>query len=164
MTNASSKTAMPASFHGVNHLKLPCFSIKKTHDFYTTILPFTPMPQYDHFTPDHELFAKMCQHASTKLIIETRYVPSQAEAQKGWDPITYGVSTRKDLEQWADWFDANGVKHSKIFVGIKGWVMGCEDPDGRIVRLYVDEEDHKWTDHPDQDEYWLGTIEADPNA
>ncbi len=149
MTNQPQDAAMPPTFNGVNHLKLPCYSIKKTHDFYTKILPFTPMPQYDPFTPDHKLFAKMCQHTPTKLIIETRYVPDQAAAQKGWDPITYGVGTRKHLEQWASWFDTHGVKHSKIFLGLKGWVMRCEDPDGRIVRLYVENEEHDWTDHPD---------------
>jgi catechol 2,3-dioxygenase-like lactoylglutathione lyase family enzyme len=154
--------SMPTSFNGINHLKLPVFSIQKTHDFYTKIFPFTPLPQYDHFTPDHELFAKMFQHEPSKLIVEVRYVPSQAAAQKGWDPITYGVGTRKDLEQWIDWFDLNGVKHSRILTGIKGWVVGCEDPDGRIVRLYVEDEEHEWTDHPDKDEYWLGTVEADP--
>ena len=155
---------MPTSFTGVNHLKLPCFSIQKTHDFYTRIFPFTPLPQYDHFTPDHKLFAKMFRHDQTKLIIEVRYVPSQAAAQKGWDPITYGVGTRDDLQRWAAWLDANDVKHSRIFTGIKGWVLGCEDPDGRIMRLYVENEEHEWTDHPDQDDYWLGGVEADPGV
>ena len=117
MSNNASQTAMAASFHGVNHLKLPCFSINKKHDFYPKILPFTPLPQYDHFTPDHKLFAKMCEHAPTKLIIETRYVPSQAAAQKGWDPITYGVSTRKDLDRWVEWFESKSVKYSRILFG-----------------------------------------------
>jgi hypothetical protein len=40
--------------------------------------------------------------------------------------------------------------------------MGCEDPDGKTVRLYVEEEEHDWTDHSDKDEYWLGTVRADP--
>lgn len=51
------------------------------------------------------------------------------------------------------------MKRSKVFTGFKGWVMGCEDPDGKIVRLYSEEE-HGWTDHPDQDEYWLGSVKA----
>lgn len=102
-------------------------------------------------------------HPSTKTIIEARYEPSQAAAQKGWDPITWGVGTRKDLEEWGKWLDECGVKRSHVLMGIKGWLMGCEDPDGRIVRLYVEDEEHEWTDHPDRDEYWLGTIEADPN-
>jgi hypothetical protein len=65
----------------------------------------------------------------------------------------------KELGDWGRWFDSKGVKRSKVFMGIKGWVIGCEDPDGKIVRLYCDEE-HEWTDHPDRDEYWLGTVTA----
>ena len=41
-------------------------------------------------------------------------------------------------------------------------MLACEDPDGRIVRLYVEDEEHTWTDHPDQDAKWLGEIVADP--
>jgi hypothetical protein len=113
MSNSTAPPGKPRSFNGVNHLKLPCHSIPETHDFYTKIFPFTPLPQYDHFTPDHKLFAKMFSHEPTKLIVEVRYAPEQATAQKGWDPITYGVGMRRDLEEWARWFDANGVKHSK---------------------------------------------------
>jgi hypothetical protein len=155
---------MPSSFNGINHLKLPCQSINVTHDFYVNVFPFTPLPQYDHFTPNHELFAKMFTHAATKLIVEVRYCPNEAAAQKGWDPITYGVGTRKDLEDWAEWLDACEVKRSRIFTGIKGWLMACEDPDRRIVRLYVEDEEHEWTDHPDVDAYWLGAVRGDPNA
>jgi catechol-2,3-dioxygenase len=161
-TETSAKpAAKPKSFNGINHLKLPCQSLKHTMDFYTKVLPFEHMPQYDHFTPEHQLFARMAQFNG--LIIEFRHVPDHAKAQKGWDPVTWGVDTRADLEEWAAWFDANDVKRSRIFTGIKGWVMGCEDPDGKIVRLYVDKEEHEWTDHPDQDEYWLGSVHGDPD-
>ena len=41
--------------------------------------------------------------------------------------------------------------------GIKGWVMACEDPDGRIVRLYCEEEEEReWTDQSDQARKRLG--------
>jgi catechol 2,3-dioxygenase-like lactoylglutathione lyase family enzyme len=162
MVDSITKISMPASFKGVNHLKLASSNVKTTHDFYTTIFPFTPQPHYDHFTPEHRLFAKMFIHEPSKLIVEIRYEPSQAAAQKGWDPVTYGVGTRKDLEEWERWLDSKGVRRSRIFTGIKGWVMACEDPDGKIVRLYVEDEEHEWTDHPDQDEFWLGNIQADP--
>ncbi|CAM6113161.1 unnamed protein product [Calypogeia fissa] len=165
MAEPSTKPSMPQSFSGVNHLKLPAHSIRKTHDFYTRVFPFKPIPQFDHFTPDHKLFAKMISHEhSTKLLVEIRYAPAQAAAQKGWDPITWGVGTRKDLEDWAEWLDANGVRRSPILTGIKGWIMGCEDPDGRIVRLYVEGKELEWTDHPDEDEYWLGSVQADPDT
>ena len=161
MANAT-KPTMPSSFKGINHLKLPCHSLKKTYDFYTTIFPFKPLPQYNHYTPKHKLFAMMFTYEPSKLIIEVRYSPTEATAQKGWDPITWGVGTRKDLEEWGNWLDASNVKRSPVLMGIKGWVMGCEDPDGRIVRLYVEDEEHEWTDHPDKDEYWLGSVHGDP--
>jgi catechol 2,3-dioxygenase-like lactoylglutathione lyase family enzyme len=154
----------PPSLRGINHLKLPVFSLQKTYDFYTKVLPFKPLPQYNHFTPEHKLFAQMFMHESTKLIVEVRYDPVTAEKQRGWDPITWGVGNRQDLEDWTTWFKAKGVPHSKIFVGIKGWVMAAEDPDGKIVRLYVEDEEHEWTDHPDQDEYWLGKVQGDPDV
>jgi hypothetical protein len=154
----------PRSFVGIDHLKLPVHSLRRTLEFYTTIFPFVHAPHYDHFTPEHQLFAQMFIHEPTKLIVEMRYNPDQAAAQRGWDPITWGVGTRQDLEEWGRWFDAHGVPHSRIFTGVKGWVMACEDPDGRIVRLYVQDEEHEWTDHPDKDEHWLGTVVADPAA
>ncbi|KAI9737567.1 MAG: hypothetical protein M1834_009722 [Cirrosporium novae-zelandiae] len=154
--NPPSSSKMPSSFRGINHLKLPATDILKTSSFYTTIFPFTRLPHYDHFTPDHKLFAVMFAHAPTNLIVEIRHVPDQVvSAQRGWDPITWGVDTRADLEEWGTWFDANGVRRSRVLRGIKGWVLCCEDPDGRVVRVYCEEE-HEWTDFPDRDEFWLG--------
>lgn len=158
------KPSSESSFRGINHLKLPATSLRKTVAFYTQILPFKYLPHYDHFTPDHKLFAQMVMYEPKNLIVELRHEPEQAEKQKGWDPITWGCGTRKDLDEWAAWFDANGVKRSKIFTGIKGWVMGAEDPDGRIVRIYVEDEEHEWTDHPDRDAFWLGNVNADPEG
>jgi catechol 2,3-dioxygenase-like lactoylglutathione lyase family enzyme len=161
---STEKKGMPSSLNGINHLKLQCHDILKTCEFYTTIFPFTRLKQYDHFTPDHKLFAVMVTHEPSNLIIEFRHVPEQAHVQRGWDPITWGVSTRKYLEEWGAWFDANGIKRSKILTGIKGWVAGCLDPDGRVVRLYVDDEEHEWTDYPDKDEFWLGSVKPNPTS
>ncbi|KAF4439755.1 hypothetical protein F53441_12500 [Fusarium austroafricanum] len=73
----------PQSFNGINHLKLPCNDILKTEKFYETIFPITRILKYNHYTPDHKLFAIMLQHEPTKLIIELRHVPGQAVVQKG---------------------------------------------------------------------------------
>lgn len=32
----------------------------------------------------------------------------------------------KDLKAWGAWLDVCSVKRSRIFTGIKGWVMGCD--------------------------------------
>ncbi|KAJ3013386.1 hypothetical protein HKX48_005796 [Thoreauomyces humboldtii] len=149
---------------GLNHIKLATSSITKSHDFYTRILPFTPLPQFDHVTPEGGLFAKMVQHQPSRILLELRYHPEQAAAQIGWDPVTWGVSTRKDLESWADRLKEEGVSHSKVLMGLRSWVLVCEDPDGRKIRFYVEDEVHEWTDRPDEDEHWLGKVLADPQV
>ena len=157
-TSISAKPARP-SINGVNHIKLPSANLLKTLHFYTTVLPMEHIQAYNHYTPQHKLFAVLVQHPSTKLLIELRNAPEQAVTQKGLDPVTWGVSMKKDLDDWANWLDHCGIKRSKVLTAIKGWVLCCEDPDARQVRLYCDEE-HEWTDHPDVDEYWLGTPEG----
>ena len=71
---------------------------------------------------------------------------------------------REDLDEWGAWFDAKQVKRSRVFIGMQSWILAVEDPDGRIVRLYVEDEAHEWVDLPDCDAFWLGRMEADPNA
>ena len=113
------------------------------------------IPSLNHYTPEHKLYAVLFQHPATKTIIELRHDPTQAGVQKGWDPITWGVPSKQNLDEWAGWLDHCGVKRSRVLMGIKGWVLCCEDPDGRMVRMYCEEE-HEWTDNPDQDDEWLG--------
>lgn len=69
------KLSMPSSFNGINHLKLPCYDILKTCEFYTTVFPFKRIKKYDHFTPDHELFAVMVAYEPDNLIFEFCHVP-----------------------------------------------------------------------------------------
>jgi hypothetical protein len=76
-------------------------------------------------------------------MLKIRHNPEQTEIQKGWDPVTWSIGSRKDLEKWGAWFDEKEFRHSTVLTGMKGWVMAAEDPDGKIVRLYTMEE-HEW--------------------
>lgn len=127
----------------------------KAYDFYTTVLGFAKMPQFDHKTASGELFAVICQHEPSKQLVEIRKNPEQAIKQKHWDPITWSVETRDDLDRWISWFDQHNVKHSEIFVAMKSWLLVAEDPDGRFVK-FMTKETHEWTTDFSKDDYWLG--------
>lgn len=154
----------PPSIKGLNHLKLPTNSLRASVEFYTQILPFTLLPEYNHYTASHQIYAQILSHKPSNTLLELRYAPLQAATQKGWDPVTWGVGTKEDLERWASWCDAKGIKRSRVLMGVKSWVLGLQDPDGRIVRLFVEDEEHAWTDHPDEDSEWLGLVVADPEG
>lgn len=147
--DASSRPAKPKPLLGINHIKLPAYDLRKTYDFYTAIFSMQTIPQYDHYDKNGTLFAQMFRHSSTGTIVEIRQNRTQALAQKGWDPITWSVKGVADLDDWGKYLDTLGVKHSKVLKGVKGWTMGVEDPDGKIVRLYTEDE-HEWTNHPDE--------------
>lgn len=86
--------------------------------------------------------------------MEIRHNEAWADKTFEVDPITWRVDRYSDLEDWQEWFTEKDVKHSRIFTGMKGWVLAAEDPDGRIVRLHTSEE-HEWTRHTDHDAHWL---------
>ena len=144
-------------YWGINHLKLAAADIIKTRDFYCNIMGTEYLPHYDHHNKNGELFAVKLHlsHKDDNIIVELRRNEEQAKAQEHWDPITLGVRTKDDLETWKQWFEQNGVECSKVFSGLKGWVLCALDPDRKIVRIYCDEE-HEWNPKlMDTDEFWL---------
>jgi catechol-2,3-dioxygenase len=154
----------PETAFTLHHLKLASASLQETYDFYTQVLPFTAMPSLNHYTPSGTLYGAIFAlpqptpssdpKNTPQLLVEIRQHAAQATAQRGWDPITWGVPRRADLEAWRAWFEDRGVKHSRILKGVLGWVLGVEDPDGRIVKLYTTEEAHEWTADVDDGEIY----------
>ncbi|KAH8156882.1 hypothetical protein CIB48_g11362 [Xylaria polymorpha] len=147
-----SKPTRPLTIH---HLKLPTADLVKTYEFYTKFLPFRVIPSLNHYTASGKLYGAIFSNGAD-LLVEIREGARQAIAQKGFDPITWGVPTRNYLKEWAAWLASQGVNHSRILMGVKGWVLCFEDPDTRVVRLYTTEEEHEWC-RPDKDDYWLKT-------
>ncbi|KAI0811667.1 Glyoxalase/Bleomycin resistance protein/Dihydroxybiphenyl dioxygenase [Xylaria sp. FL0064] len=147
-----SKPSRPLMIH---HLKIPASDLTKTYGFYTKILPFQAIPSLNHYTTSGELYGAIFSNGAD-LFVEIRQDAQQAAVQRGFDPITWGVPTRKDLKEWAAWLSSQGVNHSRILTGVKGWVLCFEDPDGKFIRLYTTEEEHEWCE-PDKDDYWLKT-------
>jgi catechol 2,3-dioxygenase-like lactoylglutathione lyase family enzyme len=155
MSSTSSPQTQPPPILGIDHLKLPTNSLPAKLAFYTSILPFTHLTQFDHRHADsNELFAVILQHPQTELLLELRLHPAQAAAQKGWDAITWSVETRADLETWRAWLVAHDVECSRVLKGFKGWVLVAEDPDRAMVRWYC-KETHEWDSNVDSGELYV---------
>ncbi|KAI8944578.1 Glyoxalase/Bleomycin resistance protein/Dihydroxybiphenyl dioxygenase [Xylaria longipes] len=149
-----SKLTKPLTLH---HLKIPAADLVKTYDFYTAVLPFQALPSFNHYTASGRLYGAIFSNGAD-VLVEVREDAEQAAAQKGFDPITWGVPTRQDLADWMAYLESQGVHHSRIFLGVQGWLICFEDPDLKIVRIYTTEETHEWS-QPDKDDYWLKTPE-----
>lgn len=149
-------TGTTRSFLGIHHLKLPANNLDKTLAFYTTHLPFTHLPALDHTDASTgAVYAKILTHAPSHTTIEIRDHPEQAAKERRWDPVTWAVEGRADLEEWRAYFASVGVLCSRVLTGAKGWLLCVEDPDGRRVRFYTREEHEMMTSGVDHDAYWL---------
>ncbi|KAJ7629211.1 Glyoxalase/Bleomycin resistance protein/Dihydroxybiphenyl dioxygenase [Mycena polygramma] len=154
-SSESSPPTHPPPILGIDHLKLPTSALDAKLEFYTSVLPFTHLTQFDHRHADSgALFAVILQHPQTALLVELRLHPAQAAAQRGWDAITWSVETHADLESWRAWLVERGVECSRVLKGFKGWMLVAEDPDGAMVRWYC-KETHEWDTNVDVDEKWL---------
>ncbi|OQO09836.1 hypothetical protein B0A48_04188 [Cryoendolithus antarcticus] len=139
---------------GLDHIKLASSNIVTTSAFYVDILGFTRIPEFDHRTPSGDLFAVICKHPSIPTMLEIRLNAEQATRHQTWDPVTWSVETRADLEKWATWLALKDVKCSKVLTALRSWVLVAEDPDGRFVR-FMTKETHEWTTETSKDAYWL---------
>nr|OQO12556.1 hypothetical protein B0A51_17321 [Rachicladosporium sp. CCFEE 5018] len=144
----------PPPLAGLDHIKLASSDIAATSAFYVDILGFTRIPEFDHLTLSGDPFAVICKHASVPTMLEIRLNPEQATRHQTWDPVTWSVESRADLEKWAAWFAAKSVKCSEVLTALRSWVLVAEDTDGRFVRLMT-KETHEWTTETSKDAYWL---------
>ncbi len=151
---ADSAVKPPPPLLGVHHLKLAAHDIQMTCAFYTDVFSFTPLPQLDHRDRQGKLYGTVLQlpGEGKRLMVEVRHHPAHAAAQAGWDPVTWRVAKRADLDEWATALDARQIEHSRVLKGALGWVLAVRDPDGRFVRLYTDET-HEWTADIDEGEW-----------
>jgi catechol 2,3-dioxygenase-like lactoylglutathione lyase family enzyme len=147
--------AAPPPTAGIHHLKFACVDLPASLAWYTRVLGFARDAARDHTTADGRLFSAIGRVPGWPAPLELRQHAPHAHASAGQDPLTLAVATRADLDAWAAWLDAHGVRRSRVLEGFAGWVLVAADPDGRRLRWYT-LETHAWTAAPDEDEEWLG--------
>ncbi|KAJ7733023.1 Glyoxalase/Bleomycin resistance protein/Dihydroxybiphenyl dioxygenase [Mycena metata] len=155
ITNSSTHAQPPPVILGIDHIKIPTSSIPEKLAFYTDILSFAHLKEFDHRHDDtQELFGVILRQPQSGLLLELRLQPAHAAAQRGWDAVTWSVETRADLETWRRWLESHGIECSAVLKGFKGWCLVAEDPDGAMVRWYC-KETHPWDENVDKDDKWL---------
>lgn len=145
---------MPA-ISGLHHIKLPCSSLSRSLEFYTSILGAVHIPAYDHHTPSGEIYAHILrlsptaphpaehkiQPTAAPILFELRLAPESAKVfgEKHVDILTLAAPSEVAIDEWVKWFESKGVENSGKLRGLIGHLVVCEDPDGVRVRIYSTE-------------------------
>lgn len=128
--------AMPR-LQGIHHLKIPVSDLGISLDFYERAFGARRIPEADHRRGDGSLFAYILVVPGLGTKLELRLHPQRAKTHAGFDPITIAVEDRAVLDQWIDYLDEVGVRHSPVITSIQAWIVVIEDPDGNRLRLYT---------------------------
>jgi catechol 2,3-dioxygenase-like lactoylglutathione lyase family enzyme len=139
---------------GIHHLKFPVVDLACALDFYQRVFAAERIAAYDHIDATGRLFAYILTVPGLGTLLELRMNPAVAARHHKFDPVTLLVADREVLKQWLQHLATVGAAHSDILVGVQGWLVVIEDPDGRRLRLYT-RETHGPEEPVSWDSHWL---------
>lgn len=139
---------------GVHHLKFPVTNLERSLAFYERALGGSRKAAWDHHHKDGTRYAMILEVPGLGAYLELRLDPTQAGAQRGFDPLTIAVQDRAALAAWSRHLDDAGIEHSPVLAAIQAWLVVFVDPDGRRLRLYT-LETHGPELPPDEDSPWI---------
>src|SRR5205809_6424464 len=121
---------------GVHHVKIPVTDLARSLRWYRQVFGLRPTIE---FPEAHGVVRGFSGEIPGLLptMVSFRVNPAAAEGCRGFDPVSFAVQGRDDLERWVEHLDGVGVKHSPIVEASIGWLLIFDDPDGLTLHLYT---------------------------
>jgi catechol 2,3-dioxygenase-like lactoylglutathione lyase family enzyme len=143
---------------GIHHLKLPTKSMADSLHFYTTLLPFTVIPEYTHRDTSGKIYAEVLRLdlPSGPLYVELREMAAAEFPLK--DPfnfITLKVDDVSALHEWRKRFLDAGWDVSRVLKGLKGEALVINDGQNNRIQFYCERLEMRRPDEIDRDEKWV---------
>ncbi|MFJ5303039.1 VOC family protein [Streptomyces sp. NPDC088350] len=120
---------------GIHHVKLPVTDLDRSRDWYGRVLGF----KVTHEFPDADGVVRGVAGEVPGLgdtVLCLRVNSEAAHGCQGFDPVSFGVRDRADVEAWAARLDTLGIPHSPVIEASIGWLLVFNDPDGLDLHLY----------------------------
>jgi len=125
---------------GVHHVKIPVTDLARSLGWYRQVFGLRPTMEFRD--PDGVVRGFVGDVPGLgSTTVGFRVNPAAAEGCRGFDPVSFAVHTREDLQVWASHLDRLGVSHSPVIEASIGWLLVFEDPDGLALHLYT------WAEH-----------------
>lgn len=125
---------------GIHHVKIPVTDLARSLSWYRQVFGLRPTMQFPEADGVVRGFAGEVPGLGNTLVA-LRVNPAAAEGSRGFDPVSFAVGSRDDLEDWVKHLDSLGVEHSPIVEASVGWLLVFDDPDGVTLHLYT------WAEH-----------------
>jgi catechol 2,3-dioxygenase-like lactoylglutathione lyase family enzyme len=121
---------------GLHHITFPVTDLTAGIAWYGRLLGAGHLTALDHHDPRGEWFAAVLAVPGLDVPVQLR-VAGRAPGPAGYEPVTFSVRDRADLDAWVAHLDACGVPHSPVTTARVGDSVQFPSPDGTPLRLYT---------------------------
>ncbi|MFJ9242142.1 VOC family protein [Streptomyces sp. NPDC101776] len=120
---------------GIHHVKMPVTDLDRSREWYGRVLGFKVTHEFrDADGVVRGLAGEVPGLGDSMLCL--RVNSEAAHGCRGFDPVSFAVPDRADIEAWAAHLDTLGVPHSPVIEASIGWLLVFNDPDGLDLHLY----------------------------
>ena len=120
---------------GIHHVKMPVTDLDRSRDWYGRVLGFKVTYEFQDADGVVRGFAGEVPGLGDSMLC-LRVNSQAAQGCQGFDPVSFAVRDRADVEAWAAHLDTLGVPHSPVIEASIGWLLVFNDPDGLDLHLY----------------------------
>ncbi|TCO60511.1 VOC family protein [Actinocrispum wychmicini] len=125
---------------GIHHVKIPVTDLARTAQWYRQVFGLCPTMEFREADGVVRGFVgEIPGLAPTQVAFRVNDVA--AAGSRGFDPVSFAVKSRDDLETWVEHLDSLGIEHSPVIEASVGWLLVFDDPDGVTLHLYT------WAEH-----------------
>ncbi|WP_405952452.1 VOC family protein [Streptomyces prunicolor] len=120
---------------GIHHVKMPVTDLDRSRDWYGRVLGFKVTYEFQDADGVVRGVAGEVPGLGDSMLC-LRVNSQAAQGCQGFDPVSFAVRDRTDVEAWAAHLDTLGIPHSPVIEASIGWLLVFNDPDGLDLHLY----------------------------
>ncbi|NUR49007.1 MAG: VOC family protein [Hamadaea sp.] len=120
---------------GIHHIKIPVTDLARSVAWYGEVFGFETTMEF----PEADGVTRGVAGTAPGLgdtMIAFRVNPEAAQGCRGFDPVSFAVDGKDDIEAWAARLDELGIRRSPVIEASIGWLLVFDDPDGLTLHLY----------------------------
>lgn len=121
---------------GLHHITFPVSDLAASISWYERLLGAEHLTALDHYNPQGEWCAAVLAVPGLDVPLQLR-AGEPVSVPPGFEPVTFSVRDRADLDAWVAHLDALGVPHPPVTTARVGDSVQFTSPDGTPLRLYT---------------------------